>query len=135
MLPAQTKIWVIPADLANINPICSEISAWLKEQFLYQELFPFELLAREALNNAIIHGCEMDASRNVHAELQRNGGTLQLKVRDEGSGFHWRTALAGDMVADDQEGGRGLKLYQLYADHIEFNESGNEVILSRSIKN
>jgi serine/threonine-protein kinase RsbW len=132
--PAQIKAWAIFADLKNVDFICSEISAWLAEKKLSEHLFPLEMLAREALNNAIIHGCQMDESKNIYAEFQCDENALRLKVADDGSGFDWRSFLQSNTVNDEKENGRGLKIYQLYADQIEFNECGNQVTLTRLLK-
>ncbi len=135
MVPALVKAWVIYADLKNVDFICSEISAWLTEKKLSEHIFPLEILTREALNNAIIHGCQMDANRSVYAELQCDENALRLKVADDGSGFDWQGFLRNDTVNDDWESGRGLKLCELYADQVEFNERGNQVVLTRLLKN
>ena len=135
MVPAIVKAWVIFADLKNVDFICSEISAWLTEKKLSEHIFPLEMLTREALNNAVIHGCQMDANRNIYAELQCGENVLRLKVADDGSGFDWQNFLYNNVANDDKENGRGIKLYQLYADQIEFNNDGNQVVLTRLLKN
>lgn len=133
MNTSQMKTWLIAADLSNVDIICSEIAIWLTEQNLSDHLFPIELLTREALNNAIIHGSQLNPPGKVHIKLQRDENTLYLKIRDEGPGFDWQTSLQNEMVDDDKENGRGLKLYQLYADQVKFNDLGNEVILVRHL--
>ena len=135
MVPALVKAWVIFADLKNVDLICSEISAWLTEMKLSEHIFPLEMLTREALNNAIIHGCQMDANRNIYTELQCDENALRLTVADDGSGFDWWSFLQNNTVNEEKESGRGLKLCQLYADQIEFNECGNQVVLTRLLKN
>ena len=134
MSPVQIKTWAMYASLENADHICTDLSAWMTELNLSRHIFSLELLAREALNNAIIHGSQMDPAKKIYAELLCDENSLQLTVRDEGSGFNWRGTLQKDMVADNKENGRGLKLYQLYADQVEFNEIGNQVILTRSLK-
>ncbi|HNA89419.1 MAG TPA: ATP-binding protein [Anaerolineales bacterium] len=128
------KTWSIHADLEIVNSICSEISQWSVEQNLQEHTFPIEILMREALNNAIIHGCQMNAAGNIQVELWCDATALWLKVNDGGAGFKWEDALRVEMASDDQENGRGLKLYQLYADQVEFNECGNQVTLTRLLK-
>ena len=61
MNPAQTKTWLFAARLVNVDRICSEISAWLLEKDLSKHIFPLEMLTREAINNAIIHGCRLNS--------------------------------------------------------------------------
>ena len=135
MTALQMKTWSISADLANVNLICSDISIWLAEQNLTGHLFPLELLAREALNNAIMHGSQMNPALHVYTELRCDENNLQLTIRDEGAGFDWQGALQDTVFDDDRENGRGLKLYRLYADRVEFNDRGNQVVLIRSLRN
>lgn len=134
MAPAQIKTWSIFASLENADFICSDISTWLMELNISSHLFSIELLAREALNNAIIHGCQMNPAGKIYAELQHDENALRLKIRDDGAGFNWRESLQEDTADDEVENGRGLKLYRLYADQVEFNDSGNQVTLTRLLK-
>jgi len=127
------KIWIVPADLEAVNSICAEVAGWLGENGMDRHGFSIEILMREALNNAIIHGSQNDASRNVQALVWCDAEAIWLKVCDEGAGFNWHAALQSEMAGDDKESGRGLKLYQLYADRVEFNERGNQITLARSL--
>jgi serine/threonine-protein kinase RsbW len=134
MLPVQIKTWAMNASLENVDHICADISAWMMELNLSEHVFSLEILAREALNNAVIHGSHMDAARKIYAELLCDGQALSLMVRDDGPGFNWQAVLQREIVDDHKESGRGIKLYQYYADPVEFNESGNQVILTRKLK-
>ncbi|MBI5946243.1 MAG: ATP-binding protein [Chloroflexi bacterium] len=130
----QIKTWSVFASLENVDLICADISAWMMELNLPGHIFALELLVREALNNAIIHGSLMNPDRKVFAELQCDMDALRFKVRDAGAGFDWQATLER-IIDDKRENGRGLKLYQLYADQVEFNERGNQVTLTRLFKN
>ena len=121
-------------SLASVDHICADISAWMMDLNLSEHIFSLEILAREALNNAVIHGSQMDSDRKIYAELLCDEQVLKLKVRDDGPGFNWQAILQREIVDDHKESGRGLKLYQYYADPVEFNESGNQVILTRKLK-
>ena len=134
MNPAQTKTWLFAARLVNVDRICSEISAWLLEKDLSKHLFPLEMLTREAINNAIIHGCRLNSDMQIRCELQCHENMLRLKINDDGPGFNWRAHIQEDTVASYIEHGRGIKLYRFYADTVEFNERGNQVILIRLLK-
>jgi serine/threonine-protein kinase RsbW len=133
METSQVKNWAAAASLENVDLICAEMTVWLEERELYRELFALEILAREALNNAVFHGNRSDPSKKVQAEIKHDAESVSIKVSDEGPGFNWRECLKKEEVNDNRENGRGLTLYQLYADKVEFNESGNEVILIRLV--
>ena len=122
------------ASLENVDHICADISAWMMDLNLSRLTFSLEILAREALNNAVIHGSQMDPLKKIYAELVLDEQALRLKVRDDGPGFNWQAILQRGIVDDHKESGRGIKLYQYYADPVEFNESGNQVILTRKLK-
>ena len=134
MSSVLAKSWTISACLSNVDIVCAQLAAWLKEQDLSMDLFAWELLAREALNNAILHGCKLDPALHVCCELQYTEMALKLKIQDEGIGFDWRSHLEKEIADEDLENGRGIPLYRLYADSVEFNLCGNQVLLTRLLK-
>lgn len=129
----QSRSWVLFTTLQNVDRICADINRMLADLNLTEHVFPLELIAREALNNAILHGSRMDPDKKMHAVLEYDGVALRLVVRDEGQGFDWRAVQNREMVPDHRENGRGLKLYRMYADQVEFNEPGNQVTLTRRV--
>ena len=56
----------------------------------------------------------------------------RLVVADGGPGFDWRAALER-VPAEAATSGRGLKIYQAYADRVSFNRVGNRVVLERRL--
>lgn len=131
---ASAKSWMINACLSNVDEVCSDMSAWLMEQELASHRFPLELLVREGLNNAIIHGCQLNPSRQICCQLERVEDALLLKIEDDGAGFDWQTHLPNNDEETDHENGRGLQIYRLYSDFVGFNPRGNQVILIRLLK-
>lgn len=129
----ERKQWVIAADLSAIDPLCSEMASWLTDLNLLEERFGLEILTREALNNAILHGCSQDPALQVHCEVETSKDGVSLIITDDGPGFDWHSALEKGMAPVEQDHGRGLTLYHFYADSIEYNESGNSVRLFRRI--
>lgn len=87
-----------------------------------------ELLARECLSNAVIHGNQNNGDKTVVLSLDLGRTWIRLEVEDEGSGFPWRKALRKepDTVTPS---GRGLRVYELYAQRVQFNRLGNRVTL------
>jgi anti-sigma regulatory factor (Ser/Thr protein kinase) len=90
--------------------------------------FEAELLVREALTNAVLHGCGADPRKQVRCWLRLRGKRLLIAVADEGRGFDWRAARAKSAGALDCFG-RGLEILYRYADRVRFNESGNLVTM------
>jgi serine/threonine-protein kinase RsbW len=136
---AQMKEWILPATMENAKAVCAEISAWLDAANLPDQQFALQLLALEALSNAIIHGSKKSPEKKIYCEMQisstENGskGKICLKVTDEGPGFDWKSAMSIDNVPLMNEHGRGVQIYRLYADQVEFNQKGNSVKLSRNL--
>jgi serine/threonine-protein kinase RsbW len=116
-----------PAKLEALEQFCDRFRCWAAEVQL-PDRFSVELLLREALTNAVVHGCVADAALNLECVLRMRGSRLLIAVRDDGPGFDWRRA--GLRRASLQEcSGRGLEIYRLLASRVRFNERGNSVVL------
>jgi anti-sigma regulatory factor (Ser/Thr protein kinase) len=123
----------IPASLAAIDELCVRARSWLQEHGLENDWFAIAMLLRESLNNAVIHGGRENPAELIHCELRRGGEWLSILVEDGGHGFDWvhqRKQRAGHEGAN----GRGLEIYQLYADAVVFNRPGNRVVLRRRLR-
>ena len=127
------KSWVFFADLLNVDQICEEIADCLRSAGQETHLFPVQMLAREALNNAVIHGSGNNPSLLVRCDLHIEDGLLNLSVEDDGPGFDWLTVLQRTIPSSEQVSGRGLRVYALYADLVNFNDQGNAVHLVRDL--
>ncbi len=135
MIPlSSSELWVVLAsELEQIDTLCQQVRTRLVEMNLPSETFPVEILLRESLNNAIIHGNRGDAQKKVRIKVRIGPDTVTLAIEDEGAGFDWRKASTREPDPTAPEG-RGLSLYALYAQEITFNEKGNRVTLVRKIK-
>ena len=119
----------IPSTLAEVDMLCREIRSLLIDNGLGEVGFPVELVARECLNNAVIHGNRRDASKKVALNLQIRRKWILLQVSDEGPGFNWRRVKRAPPPGDADISGRGLSIVTLYARRIAFNRRGNQVTL------
>ena len=90
--------------------------------------FQAELLVREALTNAVVHGSGADPRKQVRCSLRLRGKRLLIAVADEGEGFDWRAARAKSADALDCSG-RGLEILYRYANRVRFNDRGNLVTM------
>lgn len=121
------------ASLAEVDALCLELRELMTgpPPDLERERFAVELLAREALSNAVRHGCREDPAGRIAFSFRLGSRRAVLKVADPGPGFDWRACL--DQPPDDGAShGRGLLLFQAYASRILFNRSGNRIILIRN---
>ena len=94
----------------------------------HADYFAAELLAREALTNAVVHGCHTDPLKHVLCVLRLRGRRLTIAVRDEGEGFDWRAAWDrhGGLFASS---GRGIEILRKFAIRVRYNEKGNAVTM------
>jgi serine/threonine-protein kinase RsbW len=129
----KCRLWVIPARLESVNLACAEMKVWLEETIHPGQIFPLQMLAREALNNAVLHGCGEREEKPVRFQVTVTPLEVTLEVEDDGPGFDWRSVLGRKMVNGMEESGRGLYIYRMYADDIEFNQVGNQIRLIRRL--
>ena len=122
----------IPGVLEAVDPLTTELRRVLSGFSRRQDAFAAELLLREAVTNAVVHGCGMHPRRWLTVALRVRRDKLVLVVNDDGPGFDWRLRLAC-LAWDGGAGGRGLEIYKAYADQIRFNERGNRLVLVRRL--
>lgn len=121
------------ASLENIDKTCLKMRAFLDEAGLSNLTFEMELLAREAMINAVKHGSNMDYSKKIDCQLDVGGDQATLTVRDQGDGFNWRKMLEQANLDQLDISGRGLEIFKVYSSDIEYNEEGNEITLFKKL--
>lgn len=116
----------------NVDKLCKEIKELMTEMDLKGHIFAVELLAREAANNAVLHGCESNPSHIIESFFEVKDGVIALEITDCGSGFDWRETFRKDSETYATSG-RGMEIFRTYATEISFNEKGNGLLLKRTI--
>jgi serine/threonine-protein kinase RsbW len=119
----------IPSRLSAIEPVCERIRDLLEKRRLGEMQFAVEILARECLNNAILHGNHGLANGRVRFGMRIGKKLICLRVADQGPGFNWRRKLRHGLPAETAVQGRGLMVASIYAQRIAFNRRGNQVTL------
>ena len=125
---------VFPADLKNVDEAVvlqkSLFSAFCNQS----QQFEIELLLREALINAVIHGSGENAEMSVYLTIGYSVSEKQFMiiVRDEGGGFDWRGQKKKDTDLSS-ENGRGVKIFEAYASGFEYNDCGNEIVIHKDM--
>jgi len=94
-----------------------------------------ELALREALANAIVHGCNNDPSKNVECCVACTGSSdVVIVVRDPGEGF-----VLGDvpnpLAAENLHSthGRGIYLINQLMDEVSFERNGAEIRMRKVV--
>ncbi len=118
------------ACVENIDHVCEEIRNSFPGGPAAGRSFPVQLLLREALNNAVLHGCRNDLSRKIKCSAKLvDNMRVALSVEDEGNGFDWRKCMNRSEWVDLACSGRGLRIMSLYSKKVQFNKKGNVVVL------
>ena len=85
----------------------------------------------EAVNNAIIHGNDLDANKMVSISMDCCGECLAFRISDEGPGFDPKN-VPDPLAPENIEtcGGRGVFLMQQLADEVAYHDNGSTVEMS-----
>jgi serine/threonine-protein kinase RsbW len=120
----------IQSEIKAISPLAERLMRLIEgSHCITGEESAVELVLREALNNAIIHGNRLDARKLVHVRCRcKVGEGISLVVSDQGQGFDPLTVpdpLAVENLGKDH--GRGIYLMRLAMDEVSFEQRGAEV--------
>jgi serine/threonine-protein kinase RsbW len=120
----------VPANPRVIGAVTSEVRQVLEaRKWPEDEVDAVDIALREALANAIRHGCRGDVTQYVRcAFAYGESDEVLLVVRDPGAGFDPAVVPdpfdAANML---NRGGRGLLLIRALMDDVQFVDGGREV--------
>ncbi len=125
---------VIQADLNEINQVVDGVlEVASKMDCAKGKEFEIETALREALANAIIHGCANDPSRRVQCcvacDMERG---MIIVVRDPGKGFDPKdvpSPIVGQNVFSEH--GRGIYLINQLMDEVTYERGGAEIRMTK----
>ncbi len=120
------------STLSDVDIFCDQAAELLRDAGLRDEEFAVQMLLRESLNNAIVHGNDGLRTKRICVEVRIGKRLIVIRIADEGQGFDWKHAETV-MPDADSISGRGLPIYALYATRISFNQKGNQVTFARRI--
>ena len=123
----------MPATLQAVEEFLVEFGRRSRALLVPQNCFAVELLIREALTNAVVHGCRQNPDKQVRCCLRLRAGRLLVVVADEGAGFDWRSARGARAGIPDSSG-RGMEILHRYANHVHFNDRGNVVTMIKQLE-
>lgn len=118
----------IPKNIVQIERYLGEL---FNEYALDTKMYPDMLISlTEAVNNAIIHGNELDKQKEVSVKSSVKADHIRFKVSDEGDGFDPQNLP--DPCCDDHimmAGGRGVMLMKALSSEVYFTNGGATVEL------
>ncbi len=118
----------ISASQDAIESFCWDFQQWLSREVSSRDAFASELLLREALVNAVEHGCAGVPEQRILCVVRGGKGRILIAVSDPGPGFDWASRLAFVPEAEATSG-RGVSIYKNYATRIRFNPAGNSIFI------
>ena len=120
----------LPADVAAISPVVDWVMRLVDElEYGDAKEFGIEMALREALANAILHGCKADPTKKVECSVNgdRKEGIV-IVVRDPGTGFDPKSIQSptenSNLGADH---GRGIFLIQALMDEVTHEQNGTVI--------
>ncbi len=121
------------ANVEHLDQLCAELRENLGSWRSEGELFACDLLLREVMLNAIMHGCPEASDSMVRCKLSFFSDGLQITVQDEGCGFD-RNVWMARPYDPDKDSGRGLMIIRRYADRFRYNYSGNCLSIKKRLQ-
>lgn len=121
---------VISADPAAISTVSDGVMQLLRQMKCAEgKEFEVDIALREALANAIKHGCNNDPSKRVQCCVAcEPSGEVLIIVRDPGPGFD--LAKLPDPLDESrlmEDHGRGIHLINQFMDEVRYEDEGREI--------
>jgi anti-sigma regulatory factor (Ser/Thr protein kinase) len=126
LLDERTLFCSSPSDLGVVEGMCKLVRHFLMNRKLSELLFATEVVVRECLNNAILHGNQGDAEKRLSLAVVAESHRVMVRVADEGEGFDWQE-MQMRVPDSSAASGRGLAMVGFYASKVSFNRAGNEI--------
>jgi len=125
---------VIAADSTAISLFTDQVMQLLQEHDgAGDKGFDIEMALREALANAVLHGCKSDPGKRVECTVAcEESGEILIIVRDPGVGFdplNVQSPLVGENIL--AEHGRGIFLMNMLMDEVRWERGGTEIHLRK----
>jgi serine/threonine-protein kinase RsbW len=118
----------IPARISAISPLVEAVMTAVRHEARAKEL-EIETALREALANAIKHGCSGDPSKYVQCSVVfEDDHSVLMVVRDPGPGFNCKCVpnpTEGEHLYENH--GRGIYLINHLMDEVRFRRGGAEI--------
>jgi len=125
----------LSADPNSINGVVDGVMQIAREMKCAEgSEFQVELALREALANAIVHGCNNDPSKKVECCVAcTESSDIMIVVRDPGTGFV-PSAVPNPLAAENVRSthGRGIYLINQLMDEVSFDRNGTEIRMRKT---
>jgi len=118
--------------LEQLEPFVHKLQKWAS--FSEEVQNRIMLALSEAVNNAIVHGNDLQEDKTVTITASYQDRQLNISVMDEGKGFD-PESIPNPLNEQNllNEGGRGVYLMKQYADNVIFTHNGSKVTMNFEI--
>lgn len=132
MIPAKGKTLDITSTSENIRLVERLVEDVCDVFNVNEDNYGNILIAvTEAVNNAIYHGNQGNPKKHIKIGFESGEKNIRFSVSDEGKGFDYNNLPdPTDPLNIDKLNGRGVFLMKNLADKVEFNNNGQEVLLT-----
>lgn len=119
----EIKELKLPSRIESVDEAASIAESFVKANGLSDDVVSaVDLAIRESVANAVKHGNKFDAAKDVEIVLAYSGETVEIKVRDFGSGF------SIDEIPDPtnpenllKTSGRGILFMRSFMDEVDWS--------------
>jgi serine/threonine-protein kinase RsbW len=120
------NLLVFSSELENISRVEKLIEDISSTYNLTAEIYgKISVAIIEAVNNAILHGNQLDVSKSVKVGYTVNDDSIEFAVEDEGKGFDFENIPDPTLPENlEKTHGRGIFLMNHLADDITFDGNG-----------
>lgn len=116
----------IRSSLEDVDAEVNEILDDLDSTLGVYNRFSLDLLLRESLNNAVLHGNQGNPDLQVFLSIILVGDWFHIRIEDQGEGFDW-TSLMTTGPDPASERGRGFPIIKYLGEELELNAKGNKI--------
>jgi len=114
------------STLEEVDLQVSALLNALDEKQISYDRFSLDLILREALNNAVIHGNQNDPELMIYFSIMLIGNWFHVRIEDQGDGFDYASNM-GTVPNSDSERGRGFPIIRHYGEEVMLNAKGNKI--------
>ena len=126
MKPEFKYIREFTSTLEEVNNQVNELILLLDDKYESFNRFALDLVLRETLNNAVIHGNKRNSDLLVTFVFTIEQSHMCVVVEDQGKGFDWRSTIKSSSDPEIDHG-RGFPILSSYCSDISLNEKGNRI--------
>ena len=117
----------VASTFEAVESTCQDLRVFLDARRVAASRFATELVVREFLNNAVLHGNRLDASKTADLEVCLGRIWITVRVTDQGTGFDWRRVMRRPLEGAAATHGRGLTIGKTYGRRLTYSLGGRQV--------